>query len=65
MLAERGRCRMMEMISWLVMIYITAAFVMAIVVLITNFKKMKKLKWWQQILFFALQPILIIREGMK
>ncbi|MBW6487502.1 hypothetical protein [Sulfurimonas sp.] len=56
---------MMEMISWLVVVYIAVAFVMAIAVLITNYKKLKRLNWWQQILFFVLQPILIIREGIK
>lgn len=52
-------------ISWLVIIYAIVAFIMAIVALITNFRKIKKMKWWQQILFFALQPALIAREGLR
>lgn len=55
----------MEIISWLVVIYVMVSFVMALVALITNYKKLKRLNWWQQILFFALQPVLIMREGIK
>lgn len=52
---------MIKMIGWFVMIYVIVALIMAIVALITNFRKLKQMKWWQQILFFALQPILMIR----
>lgn len=66
MLAKRRGCRMiMEIISWFVTVYVAMSFSMAIVVMITNYRKLQALKWWEQILFFALQPILAIREGLK
>lgn len=65
MLAERRGRRMMEIISWLVAVYAIVSFIMAFVAIATNYKMLKNLNWWKQILFFALQPILIIREGMK
>jgi hypothetical protein len=50
-----------EIIRWLVMIYCVVAFILALTAMITNYKNLKKLKWWEQILFFVLQPLLIIR----
>lgn len=55
----------MEIISWLVAIYAAVSFIMALVALITNYRKLKVLNWWQLMLFFALQPILAIREGLR
>jgi hypothetical protein len=49
-------------ISLFVWIYLIAAFVMAILVMITNYEKLKKLKWWQLMLFFILQPLLSIKQ---
>ena len=56
---------MIEIISWLVAVYMVVSFIMALIVMFTNYKKLKKLNWWQRILFFALQPILIIREVLR
>lgn len=50
------------LISLFVWIYLIAAFAMAILVMITNYKNLKKLKWWQLMLFFILQPLLAIKK---
>jgi hypothetical protein len=56
---------MIEIIGWLMAIYMVVAFVMAIVALATSYKILRNMNWLEQILFFALQPVLIIREGLK
>jgi len=53
---------MMIILSLFVWIYLIATFVMAVLAMITNYEKLKKLKWWQLMLFFILQPLLAIKK---
>ena len=56
---------MTMIISLFVWIYLVAAFAMAILVMITNYEKLKKLKWWQLMLFFILQPLLAMKQNKR
>ncbi len=52
-------------ISVFVSIYLVVAFAMAALVMITNYENLKKLKWWQLMLFFTLQPLLAIKKNRR
>jgi 4-hydroxybenzoate polyprenyltransferase len=53
---------LIQIISWLTIVYMLTALLLAMVTIMTSYEKLKKLKWWQQLLFFTLQPILIMRR---
>jgi len=56
---------MILMISQLIIIYMATALLLAMLTMITNYDKLKKIIWWKQILFFVLQPILIIKKLIR
>jgi hypothetical protein len=56
---------MIEVISLFIGIYFVIALLMALLVLLMNYERLKKLKWWQLMLFFILQPLLVIKQTSR
>ncbi len=55
-------CRMIEIIKVIAELYLFIALVMGLVAVIANNKALVKMSVKRQVLFFILQPILLIRE---
>jgi hypothetical protein len=52
----------MKIVIIIGLLYLLVAFILGAIILLTNYKEIKEIKWWQTMLFFALQPLLIVRE---
>lgn len=49
-------------IKFLIAIYLVLALLLSFSMVLLNKQKLKKLRWWQQLLLFVLSPVVFIKE---